>query len=228
MMKYQDSPSVLLDGLLDLTWNLMGNSGKTTKLMKMIANTKLGKAQKAMTDENFWMWSSAVTREFVPFAMTNTIYRALTSACKNEPDDATSNAQLVLPSLQMGFNSTWALVAEGPMDDGIGGGMDGADGGIGQCNGWCSWVDCYFRHWWMKYEDCGSGWRLLIAWSKLYYTTHRGLVSKGTSEEKGGRTESYLQEIAQNIPTGYPGARYVVRDTGDQIDLRYNMRADTF
>ncbi|KAA1106701.1 DNA-directed RNA polymerase II subunit rpb1 [Puccinia graminis f. sp. tritici] len=39
---------------------------------------------------------------------------------------------------------------------------------------------------------------------------------------------SYLQELVQNGPTEYPGARYVVRDTGDRIDLRYNKRADTF
>ncbi|KAH9466080.1 hypothetical protein MJO29_007760 [Puccinia striiformis f. sp. tritici] len=39
---------------------------------------------------------------------------------------------------------------------------------------------------------------------------------------------SYLQDLVQNGPTEYPGARYVVRDTGDRIDLRYNKRADTF
>ncbi|MBW0472812.1 hypothetical protein O181_012527 [Austropuccinia psidii MF-1] len=39
---------------------------------------------------------------------------------------------------------------------------------------------------------------------------------------------TYLQQLVQNGPTEYPGARYVVRDTGDRIDLRYNKRADTF
>lgn len=39
---------------------------------------------------------------------------------------------------------------------------------------------------------------------------------------------SYLQELVRNGPNEYPGARYVVRDTGDRIDLRYNKRADTF
>ncbi|CAK5279790.1 unnamed protein product [Mycena citricolor] len=39
---------------------------------------------------------------------------------------------------------------------------------------------------------------------------------------------SYLQELVQNGPTNYPGARYVVRDTGERIDLRYNKRADAF
>ncbi|TIB06195.1 hypothetical protein E3P96_00699 [Wallemia ichthyophaga] len=38
----------------------------------------------------------------------------------------------------------------------------------------------------------------------------------------------YLQELVRNGPTQYPGARYVVRDTGERIDLRYNRRADTF
>ncbi|KAJ7480001.1 DNA-directed RNA polymerase II, subunit 1 [Mycena galericulata] len=37
---------------------------------------------------------------------------------------------------------------------------------------------------------------------------------------------SYLQELVRNGPTAYPGARYVVRDTGERIDLRYNKRAD--
>ncbi|KAL8276556.1 hypothetical protein RQP46_011046 [Phenoliferia psychrophenolica] len=39
---------------------------------------------------------------------------------------------------------------------------------------------------------------------------------------------SYLQDLVRNGPNEYPGARYVVRDTGDRIDLRYNKRADTF
>jgi DNA-directed RNA polymerase II subunit RPB1 len=38
----------------------------------------------------------------------------------------------------------------------------------------------------------------------------------------------YLQELVRNGPTNYPGARYVVRDTGERIDLRYNKRADAF
>lgn len=37
----------------------------------------------------------------------------------------------------------------------------------------------------------------------------------------------YLQMLVRNGPNEYPGARYVVRDTGDRIDLRYNKRADT-
>ncbi|KAJ7596384.1 DNA-directed RNA polymerase II, subunit 1 [Mycena floridula] len=39
---------------------------------------------------------------------------------------------------------------------------------------------------------------------------------------------AYLQELVRNGPTTYPGARYVVRDTGERIDLRYNKRADAF
>ncbi|KAH9949477.1 beta and beta-prime subunits of DNA dependent RNA-polymerase [Amylocystis lapponica] len=38
----------------------------------------------------------------------------------------------------------------------------------------------------------------------------------------------HLQELVRNGPTAYPGARYVVRDTGERIDLRYNKRADAF
>ena len=39
---------------------------------------------------------------------------------------------------------------------------------------------------------------------------------------------AYLQELVRNGPAAYPGARYVVRDTGERIDLRYNKRADAF
>ncbi|KAF5323647.1 hypothetical protein D9758_017141 [Tetrapyrgos nigripes] len=39
---------------------------------------------------------------------------------------------------------------------------------------------------------------------------------------------TYLQELVRNGPMTYPGARYVVRDTGERIDLRYNKRADAF
>ena len=39
---------------------------------------------------------------------------------------------------------------------------------------------------------------------------------------------AYLQELVRNGPTTYPGARYVVKDTGERIDLRYNKRADAF
>ncbi|TFK38673.1 hypothetical protein BDQ12DRAFT_683152 [Crucibulum laeve] len=39
---------------------------------------------------------------------------------------------------------------------------------------------------------------------------------------------AYLQELVRNGPTTYPGARYVVRDTGERIDLRHNKRADAF
>ncbi len=39
---------------------------------------------------------------------------------------------------------------------------------------------------------------------------------------------AYLQELVRNGPREYPGARYVVRDTGERIDLRYNKRADGF
>ncbi|KAF9544636.1 beta and beta-prime subunits of DNA dependent RNA-polymerase, partial [Agrocybe pediades] len=39
---------------------------------------------------------------------------------------------------------------------------------------------------------------------------------------------AYLQELVRNGPTTYPGARYVVRDTGERVDLRYNKRADAF
>ncbi|KAF7426815.1 DNA-directed RNA polymerase II subunit rpb1 [Pleurotus ostreatus] len=39
---------------------------------------------------------------------------------------------------------------------------------------------------------------------------------------------SYLQELVRNGPTTYSGARYVIRDTGERIDLRYNKCADAF
>ncbi|KIJ45198.1 hypothetical protein M422DRAFT_251383 [Sphaerobolus stellatus SS14] len=39
---------------------------------------------------------------------------------------------------------------------------------------------------------------------------------------------AYLQELVRNGPLEYPGARYVIRDTGERIDLRYNKRADAF
>ncbi|KAH8822372.1 beta and beta-prime subunits of DNA dependent RNA-polymerase [Flagelloscypha sp. PMI_526] len=39
---------------------------------------------------------------------------------------------------------------------------------------------------------------------------------------------AYLQNLVRNGPTEYPGARYVVRDSGERIDLRYNKRADAF
>ena len=39
---------------------------------------------------------------------------------------------------------------------------------------------------------------------------------------------AYLQELVRNGPQAYPGARYVVHDTGEGIDLHYNKRADTF
>jgi len=37
---------------------------------------------------------------------------------------------------------------------------------------------------------------------------------------------SYLQQLVRNGPNEWPGARYVVRDTGERIDLKYNRRAD--
>ncbi|KAG8968061.1 DNA-directed RNA polymerase II subunit rpb1 [Tulasnella sp. 419] len=39
---------------------------------------------------------------------------------------------------------------------------------------------------------------------------------------------AYLQELVRNGPQTYPGARFVVRDTGERIDLRYNKRQDAF
>jgi DNA-directed RNA polymerase II subunit RPB1 len=39
---------------------------------------------------------------------------------------------------------------------------------------------------------------------------------------------AYLQELVRRGPNTYPGARYVVRDTGDRIDLRRNKQADAF
>ena len=39
---------------------------------------------------------------------------------------------------------------------------------------------------------------------------------------------AYLQELVRNDPTVYPGARHVVRNTGERIDLRYNKRTHTF
>jgi len=37
-----------------------------------------------------------------------------------------------------------------------------------------------------------------------------------------------LQELVQNEPAAYPGARYVVHDTGECIDLQYNKQVDAF
>lgn len=37
-----------------------------------------------------------------------------------------------------------------------------------------------------------------------------------------------LQALVRNGPRDYPGARFVIRDTGERIDLRYNKRADAF
>ncbi|KAF8315634.1 beta and beta-prime subunits of DNA dependent RNA-polymerase [Clavulina sp. PMI_390] len=37
-----------------------------------------------------------------------------------------------------------------------------------------------------------------------------------------------LQELVRNGPKEYPGARFIIRDTGERIDLRYNKRADAF
>jgi len=39
---------------------------------------------------------------------------------------------------------------------------------------------------------------------------------------------TYLQELVKNGPNEYPGAKYVIRDTGDRIDLRYNKTASGF
>ena len=39
---------------------------------------------------------------------------------------------------------------------------------------------------------------------------------------------TYLQELVRNGPQSYLEARYVVRDTGERIDLRYNKRDDAF
>lgn len=37
---------------------------------------------------------------------------------------------------------------------------------------------------------------------------------------------TYLQQLVSNGPNEYPGAKYVVRDTGERIDLKYNRRSD--
>ncbi|KAI0042209.1 beta and beta-prime subunits of DNA dependent RNA-polymerase [Auriscalpium vulgare] len=39
---------------------------------------------------------------------------------------------------------------------------------------------------------------------------------------------AYLQRLVRNGPTAYPGAKYVIRDTGDRIDLAHNKQADAF
>ena len=39
---------------------------------------------------------------------------------------------------------------------------------------------------------------------------------------------SYLSELVRNGPREYPGVRYIIRDTGERMDLRYNKRADAF
>lgn len=37
----------------------------------------------------------------------------------------------------------------------------------------------------------------------------------------------YLTELVRKGPQEYPGARYVIRDTGERIDLKYNKRTDS-
>lgn len=37
----------------------------------------------------------------------------------------------------------------------------------------------------------------------------------------------YLTELVRRGPQEYPGARYVIRDTGERIDLKYNKRSDS-
>lgn len=37
---------------------------------------------------------------------------------------------------------------------------------------------------------------------------------------------AYLSDLVRNGPNEYPGARYVIRDTGERIDLKYNRRGD--
>ncbi|KAJ6451309.1 DNA-directed RNA polymerase II, subunit 1 [Mycena sanguinolenta] len=39
---------------------------------------------------------------------------------------------------------------------------------------------------------------------------------------------SYLKHLVRNGPTVYPGARYVIRDTGERIDLRYAKEVGPF
>jgi DNA-directed RNA polymerase II subunit RPB1 len=40
-------------------------------------------------------------------------------------------------------------------------------------------------------------------------------------------TIAYLPELVRRGPNAYPGARYVARDTGDQIALHRNKQADS-
>ena len=61
--------------------------------------------------------------------------------------------------------------------------------------------------------------RALVPLQTLENTLHRNLYPYNID---------YLQTLVRNGPTTYPGARYVVRDTGERIDLRYNKRADAF
>lgn len=37
----------------------------------------------------------------------------------------------------------------------------------------------------------------------------------------------WLTELVRRGPQDYPGARYVIRDTGERIDLKYNKRTDS-
>jgi DNA-directed RNA polymerase II subunit RPB1 len=37
---------------------------------------------------------------------------------------------------------------------------------------------------------------------------------------------TYLQELVRNGPDEYPGAKNVIRDNGERINLRYNKTAD--
>ena len=39
---------------------------------------------------------------------------------------------------------------------------------------------------------------------------------------------TYLQGLVRNSPIVYSGAQYLIRDTGERIDLQYNKRADAF
>jgi hypothetical protein len=41
-------------------------------------------------------------------------------------------------------------------------------------------------------------------------------------------SDAFLQELDQRGPNAYPGARYVVRDTSDRIDLRRSRQTDAF
>ncbi|OAX33975.1 hypothetical protein K503DRAFT_479476 [Rhizopogon vinicolor AM-OR11-026] len=65
---------------------------------------------------------------------------------------------------------------------------------------------------------------LISSWTKSVF---RSIATNLTYPERVTPYNiAYLQELVRNSSTIYPGARYVVRDTGEHIDSRYDKHAD--